>query len=133
MRKSIGAGLCALVLIAGVPTIAYADTASPTPSSTAKPPLKHGPSQAQKIAIAAAKSAFAAAKIDAKNGVDRALADAKAVRDQAILAAGTDKNAVAAAKKSYKESVQTIVIAFKTYMANAKATLAGALAAASSL
>jgi hypothetical protein len=96
-------------------------------------PTKQVLTPAQREAIALARSNFAAAKANAQDGFDRAIADAKALRDQAILEAGSDKTAIAAAKKAYRDSYRTIVIAYRTDMKNAKAELRSALAKAYSL
>lgn len=124
-----------VLLIATTPVVGYAaesSAPSASPTSIAKP-AKQVLTQAQKDAISAARSAFAAAKVNAQNGFDRALADAKAIRDQSILAAGKDKGALAAARKTFRDSYQMILNAYKTDMKNAKSALRSALAAAYSM
>lgn len=135
VRKHKCAVLLTAVIITSLPATAYAaGTVTPSPQSTLiSKPAKQVLTQAQKEAIAAARSAFAAAKTDAQNGFGRALADAQAIRDQSILAAGKDKTALAAARKSYRDSYQIIMNAYKTNMKNAKAAFQAALAAAYSM
>lgn len=127
--------LLSLLLALSIPSASFAAetaTPSPRPSQTVTP-TKQVLTPAQREAIALARSNFAAAKANAQDGFDRAIADAKALRDQAILDAGSDKTAIAAAKKAYRDSYRTIVIAYRTDMKNAKAELRSALAKAYSL
>lgn len=118
----------ALISIAPTPVFA-AGTPSPQPNSTVNP-AKQALTQAQKAAIAAARSAFALAKSNAQNGFDRALADAQAIRDQAITAAGNDQNAIRIAKKDYRNSYKIILNAYRTDLNAAKSILQNALASA---
>lgn len=133
MYRSKYATVVLAVLIAAIPMTGYAaETATPSPTTMATP-AKQVLTQAQKVAIVAARSAFSVAQANAQNGFDRALADAKALRDQSILAAGKNKTALAAARKSYRDSYRTIMNAYKIDMKNAKNALRSALAAAYSM
>lgn len=112
------------------PTATLIPSPSPSPQSTAKAkPAKQILTQAQKDAIAAARLAFSNAKINAQNGFDRAIADAQAIRDQAIAAAGKDKNALSAAGKDYRTSYRAILNAYKADLKNAKSVFQAAIAA----
>lgn len=119
-----------VALFSAAPVTSFAtDTASPQPS----PSLIHAKArltQAQKDAISAARSIFAAAQLNAQNGIGRALADAQAVRDQAISVAGTNLVAIRAAKKDFKESYRIIYRAYTTALNNAKSVLQSAIATA---
>ena len=135
MRRSMYAAfLSAVLLVSSSATVIAADTATPSaqPSLMAKS-VKHVLTQAQKDAIAAARAAFATEKTDAQNGFNRALADARAIRDQAILAAGTDKNAIAIARKAFRDSYRIIMNAYKSDIENAKSSVLKALANAKAL
>lgn len=104
--------------------------ATDTPSPQSSPPPKHTKqlfTRAQKDAISAARSIFAAAKINAQNGFDRALADAQAVLDQAIAAAGANAVEIRAAKKNYNYSYKIILRAYKSDIYSAKSVLKNAL------
>jgi len=131
-RRSLRVLLLSAVFLATPMASAYAaDTATPSahPSSSPKAE-KQLLTQAQKDALAAARSTFSAAKVNAQNGFDRALADAQAIRDQAIAAAGSDQNAIHAARKSFKESYKIILDAYRFDLKNAKANFLSALNAA---
>jgi hypothetical protein len=128
MRKSISILLFSLALSGIAPTAAMA-VPTPHPTSTIAH-TKHTLTQQQKDAIAGAQAAYASAKSDAFNGFDRALADAKAVRDQAILVAGNDHLAIRAANKTYKDSYKTILQVYKSDLRNAKVKLLNAIAKA---
>lgn len=131
MRKSICVAFISAVMFAA-PTAAFAvDSASPSPTPSLT--SKHVLTQVQKDAISAARAKFAAEKVDVQNGFDRALADAQAIRDQAILAAGTDKSAISAAKKTYRLSYRTILSAYKGDLSKAKAALKATLASVYSM
>ena len=110
-------------------TVFAAGTPSPQPNSSANP-AKQALTQVQKAAIAAARSAFSAAKENAQNGFDRALADAQAIRDQAIATAGKDQNAIRSARKIYKDSYKTILNAYRADLRTAKSNFLSAIAAA---
>jgi len=130
MRKRIFIAPILVGIVFAAPTTAFA---ADTPSPQSSPSATHSKQtliQAQKDAISAARAVFAAAKSSAQNGFDRALADAKAIRDQAIAAAGTDLNAVRAAKRSYRDSYKMILHAYKSDLDAAKLVLKNALAAA---
>jgi hypothetical protein len=128
MRNGIATLLIALALVGTAPTAAMAgQTAQPTPLIAA---VKQALAPGQKEAISAARSIFSLAKSDASSGFDRALADSKALWDQAIAAAGNDRVAIKLAKKVYVQSYQTILQAYRTALDNAKANLINAIAAA---
>lgn len=119
------------------PTPLPSSTVSPTPIATQskhpRPAISHSPSaltQAQKDAIAAANAAFASAKVSAQEGFDRAIADAKALRDQAITDAGTDKAAIKIAQKNFRDFNKTIALALQSALKAAKLARQNALAAA---
>jgi hypothetical protein len=104
--------------------------ATDTPSLQPSPSPRHAKqvlTQAQRDAILDARSVFATAKMNALNGFDRALADAQAVRDQAIAAAGTNAVEIRAAKKNYSYSYKIILRAYKSDLDRAKSALKNAL------
>ena len=72
---------------------------------------------------------FAAAKVNARDGFDRAVADAKAIRDQTIANAGVDKLAINSARENYQDFYKSISHAYKIALANAHAVRKNALAA----
>lgn len=126
--------LSGALAISSTATVFAVDT--PAPSPTASPqisakskPIKQVLTQAQKEAIADARAMFASAKANAQNGFDRAVADAQAIRDQAILAAGTDKKALSAARKDFKVSYIAILNAYRTDLKDAKSIFQTAIAA----
>ena len=128
-----GRNVIALFLVAifcAAPATSFAtDTASPQPA----PSIMHAKAtltQAQKDAISAARSIFAAAQLNAQNGIGRALADARAVLDQAISVAGTNSVAIRAAKKDFKESYRIIYRAYTTTLNNAKSVMQSSIATA---
>lgn len=130
MRKRTCVVLLSIALMSTASTTVFAaGTPSPQPNSSANP-AKQTLTQAQKAAIAAARSAFALAKSNAQNGFDRALADAQAIRDQAIMAAGNDQNAIRIAKKNYRDSYKIILHAYRADLNTAKSILQNALASA---
>ena len=99
----------------------------PHPISThSKAPL----TQSQRDAIAEANMAFASTRANALAGFARAVADAQAIRDQAILAGGKDKSAIKTAKENFRDFYKTISDAYKTTLMTAKLTRLKALAAA---
>lgn len=104
------------------------DTTSPKPSTNATH-TKQLLTDAQKAAILDANSIFAAAKVNAQNGFDRAIADAQAVRDQAISIAGTNAAAIRAAKQDFREFYKNIYDAYKTALSNARSVRDASLAA----
>jgi hypothetical protein len=128
MRKGLSILLISCAFVSSAPTVAMAtQTSQPTPSIAAS---KQVPAPGQKETISAARSIFSLAKSDASNGFDRALADAKALWDQAIASAGNDQVAIKLAKKVYMQSYQAILQAYRTALDNAKMTLINAIAAA---
>ena len=70
------------------------------------------------------------AKLDALGGFDRALADARAIRDQAIVAARSNQIDIRVANKNYEQFYKTILHAYNTALTNAKATLLSSMATA---
>jgi hypothetical protein len=124
MRKGISVVLVSFALSVMAPMAVMA-AQTPQPSST-----KQSLTQVQRKAISAARLNYAMAKSDALNGFDRALADAKAIQDQAIVIAGSDQVAVRIEKKNYKQSYKTILHAYKADLNLAKVTLLNAIAAA---
>lgn len=130
MRKKIVISLSLVAIMSAGPTTVFAmDTPSPQSSRPAAH-SKQALTQAQKDAVRAARSVFAAAKTGARNGFDRALADAKAVRDQAVAGAGTDQNSIRAAKKNFRNSYKTIYCAYIEDLKKAKSTFQSAIAVA---
>ena len=128
MRKGISILLISFALAGSVPTRAMAAPTSQPTLSVAT--FKQGLTPGQKEAISAARSIFSLAMTDAISGSDRALADAKALWDQAIAVAGNDQVAIKLAKKVYLQSYQAILQAYRTALDNAKANLLNAIAAA---
>lgn len=131
--KSLLASALLLALVAPSPSFA-SETAAPSAHlSTQAKIAKSVLTLAQKVAIFAARSAFATAKANAQGGFDRAVADARAILAQSVLDAGTDKIAIAAAWKTYRDSYRVIENIYKTDMTKAKSDLRAALAAAYSV
>lgn len=121
--KKISTALTAAVVLTLLsPAVSFANS-TPTPSPSAL-------TQVQKAAIAAANTAFASAKVSAQEGFDRAIADAKALRDQAITDAGTDKAAIKIAQKNFRDFKKTIALALQSALKAAKLARQNALAAA---
>lgn len=102
---------------------------APQPSYSATS-TKQSLTNAQKAAILDANSIFAAAKLNAQNGFDRALADAQAVRDQAIATVGTNAVDIRAAEKNFRESYKIIYRAYTAALNNAKSIRQASIAAA---
>ncbi len=128
MRKGVSILLISLALLGFFPpNVMAAPTSRPTLVTSA---AKHDLTQAQKDAIAVARSIYVTAKSDALNGFDRATADARAIEDQAIAAASKDKAVINAAKTSYKHFYQMIFQDYKAALRNAKATLINSIATA---
>ncbi len=132
--------LSGALAISSTATVFAVDTPSPTASPAATPqvsakskPVKQVLTQAQKDAIAAAKLAYSNAKTNAQDGFTRALADAQAIRDQALASAGTDKKAQGAARKAFRDFVVVIQTAYKAALLDAKTIFQAALAAAVNL
>lgn len=100
--------------------------ATPAASATSK---KHGLTQAQKDALAAAQTTYKTAVQSALDGANKAVADARSVRDQALAASPQDKNVKALAINDFKSSSTQIWSAFKASVAQAKAAYDAAVAA----
>jgi len=134
VRRGVFVGVLSAILLASTPIAVIAadvDTSSPIAksSSGARAP-KQVLTQVQKAAVAAARLVFNAAQTDAKNGFSRAIADAQAIRDQAIASAGSDKSAIKLARTNYRDSYRTILGAYRADMKVAKLNFLNALAAA---
>lgn len=127
--KAVIASFMVALFIAAPSTSFATDTVSPQ-SSHSSTSTKQSLTNAQKTAILDANSIFAAAKINAQDGFDRALADAQAVRDQAIATAGTNAVDIRAAKKNFRESYKIIYRAYTAALNNAKAIRQASIAAA---
>lgn len=134
MRKRAGiVVLLSIAMFSVVQNSGFAAvTQSPKPSTTTRP-LHSGLTQKQKEAIIAARAAFALAKSNAQNGFDRAIADAQAIRDQAISNAGNNANSIRVAKKSYNDSYKIILRAYKSDLNAAKLVLKATLTSLSTL
>jgi len=129
MRRGTNAMLISLALVMVFPATAFAtETPSSRPSSSVAPSV-HSLTQAQKDSVAAARAAFVIAKKDALEGFDRAIADAQAIRDQAIVVAGSEQSSIRLAKKNYRASYGTILNAYRSDLKSAKLNFAKALAA----
>ncbi len=100
--------------------------ASPSPSAKAKAAHSetriHGLSAAQQAAIAAAKLTYQSAVQSALDGANKAIADARSIRDQALAAAGKDVNVRKLANSDFMNSSAQIWGVFKTSVAAAKGT-----------
>jgi hypothetical protein len=80
--------------------------------------------------LQAAKKALAAATLAAKSSFQLWVADAKANRDQALMAAGKDKQAIAAAHSQFQAQLGIAKKAFDAAVSAAGVAFAGALASA---
>lgn len=103
---------------------ALADTPSPTrvsSSPTHSAERKHGPTEQEKIALVAAKLAYQSAVKSSLDGANKAIADARSIRDQALAAAGKDANVRKLANSDFLNSSSQIWSAFRTSVAAAKA------------
>jgi hypothetical protein len=128
MRRGVPILLISIAVAASVPSVAMATQFSrSTPFIAA---AKQALTPTQKDAISAARSIFSLAEDDAVAGSNRALADAKAMWDQAIASAGNDHVAIKLAKKVYIQSYQGILQAYRTALDNARVSLINAIAAA---
>ena len=117
--------------IAGI-TVVFLTVMFPTPANSAPSP-KPGPyvmTQIQKNVVSVADANFAAAKVNARDGFDRAVADAKAIHDQAIANAGADKSAIKIAQKNFRDFKRIIAIDYQSAIKAAKLTRLRAFAAA---
>lgn len=74
-----------------------------------------------------AKKALAAATLAAKSSFQLWVADAKANRDQALIAAGKDKQAIAAARSQFQAQLAIAKKAFDAALAAAGTAFASAL------
>ncbi|HUX65517.1 MAG TPA: hypothetical protein VMV42_00080 [archaeon] len=86
--------------------------------------------QTQKEVLEAADAVFALARASARNGFELALADAKAIRDQALASAGKDKIAIEAANESFRSFGTSISQDYKLALKTARAIRQNALAEA---
>ena len=115
-----------LLLPIGHGTSALAASPSPSPSPSAKAAHSetriHGLSAAQQAAIAAAKLTYQSAVQSALDGANKAIADARSIRDQALAAAGKDVNVRKLAHSDFMNSSAQIWGVFKTSVAAAKGT-----------
>jgi hypothetical protein len=130
----LAAVLCSLTLGSAAMAASPATTPSATPSTSANPSTsskpagspsataRHGLTQAQKDALAAALTTYKAAIQSALDGAHKAIADAQSIRDQAFAAAPKDKNVRNLANQDFKNSSTQIWNAFKSSTAAAKAT-----------
>lgn len=123
----------ASLVVAILSASSAASFATETPSPQPSPNAMHAKQKlttAQKAAVLDAHTIFDAAKTNAQNGFDRALADAQAIRDQAISVAGNNAVGVRAAKKDFRESYNIIYRAYVADLNNAKSILQNSIAAA---
>jgi len=109
-RTIVGIAVVTLALL--FPTVA---DSAPSPK-----PSPYVLTQTQRNVIATVDANFAAAKLSAWDGFERAVADAKAIRDQAITSAGTDKLAMNSARESFQDFYKSISHAYKIALANAR-------------
>jgi hypothetical protein len=130
-RKSAFAVSAASILISVLPaSISYATEAMPSPSHSPAPAAspsqgaakQHGLSAEQKSALQGALATYKAAIKSALDGANKAVADARSIRDQALAAAPQDKNVKNLANSDFKNSLTQIWSAFRTTVAAAKAT-----------
>ena len=100
-------------------TKSVSERPTPSQSNKARPTL----SPAQESAIKAAKESYIATIKQAREGASRAIADAKSLLEEQLVAAGKDKELKATAIANYKKNVAAIWAAFKKTAVEAKATL----------
>lgn len=118
------------------PTLSSASpTPTPSPSHTKHSPATPSPfpsalTPAQKGVLALANTNFALEKARAQAGFDRAVADAKAILDQAITEAGNSKSAIRAAQQNFQDFKKTIANAYQSDLKAARTARQSALAAA---
>ena len=115
--SGMSAALLALPAVADTNHAAHSPAPSASPTASKKPGLTAD----QRVALAAAQSAYATAVANARDGFSRAVADAKSVMDQSIAAAGKDKAAIALAKQTFKDSYNQIFQALSASLNSAKA------------
>ena len=124
-----------LLPVLSVVTTQFAVAASPSPATPSLSPsaqpshspnpvhthgIMEGPTALQKSAIAAAKITYQASVQSALNGANKAIADARSIRDQALAAAGKDANVRRLANSDFMSSSSQIWSAFKVSVAAAK-------------
>jgi len=109
------------------PTHSASPSTSPRSSASPSASTRHGLTQAQKDALAAALVTYKAAIQSALDGAHKAIADAQSIRDQAFAAAPKDKNVRALANSDFKNSSTQIWDAFKSSTAAAKASYEAAI------
>ena len=120
-RKSAFAVSATSIFFAALPvSISYAADGTPAPSHSA--PKQHGLTAEQKSALHGALATYKAAIKRALDGANKAVADARSIRDQALAAAPQDKNVKNLANSDFKNSLTQIWSAFRTTVATAKAT-----------
>jgi len=140
MKRSVKSSMAVLPLAAllcsfPLGSLAMAESPRPSaiPSTSAKPVAsssatpRHGLTQAQKDALAAALVTYKAAIQSALDGAHKAIADAQSIRDQALAAAPKDKNVRNLAKQDFKNSSTQIWDAFRSSTAAAKASYEAAI------
>jgi len=118
------------------PTLSSASpTPTPSPShikhshATASP-FSSVLTQAQKDVLSLADTNFALEAARAQAGFDRAVADAKAIRDQAITEAGNSKSAIRVAQQNFQDFKKTIANAYQSDLRASRMARQSALAAA---
>jgi hypothetical protein len=120
-RKSAFAVSATSIFFAALPvSISYAADGTPAPSHSA--PKQHVLTAEQKSALQGALATYKAAIKRALDGANKAVADARSIRDQALAAAPQDKNVKNLANSDFKNSLTQIWSAFRTTVAAAKAT-----------
>jgi len=129
MRNSAFAVSAASILISVLPaSISFAADGTPAPSQSPLTAPSHSASKQhrltaeQKSALQGALATYKAAIKSALDGANKAVADARSIRDQAIAASPQDKNVKILANSDFKNSLTQIWSAFRTTVANAKAT-----------
>jgi len=96
------------------------------PQNSHKP---HGLTADQKAALATALTTYKATVQSALDGANKAIADARSIRDQALAAAPHDNNVRTLAFSDFRNSSNQIWSAFKSAVAAAKATYDSTVAA----
>jgi Spy/CpxP family protein refolding chaperone len=143
MNSQLKISICAIsaasILSAVAPTnIAFAVGSTPAPTATSTPAPStspsvgggqpqnshkpHGLTADQKAALATALTTYKATVQSALDGANKAIADARSIRDQALAAAPHDNNVRALAFSDFRNSSNQIWSAFKSAVAAAKAT-----------
>lgn len=134
-RIAIASIAIALLCILFPTASSASPTPTPSPSHTKHSHSTPSPSpsvltEAQKDVLALANTNFALEKARAQAGFDRAVADAKAIRDQAIGEAGNSKSAIRVAQQNFQDFKKTIASAYQSAVKAAKMARHSALAAA---